>query len=175
MLRTEGTALNGDFEAIKKLALHYLSRRETTRHRLTLYLRRKFPDQDDSTIVAVLDRLEELKLVDDQRYSDILTRDLKRRGKGPRAIRMGLLQKGVAANVAQEFSVEPKNESEERANDVIQKFLRRFETESPAEIDTHKLREKCTRKLAALGFDYDVIQRVVKNQIQCLGKKQDSS
>lgn len=107
---------------MKDLALHYVSRYATTRHKLATYLRRKVrekgwegapepgedsaPDGADSAISEVLELVDRLGAVNDGLFAEGRTRALSRRGMGANRIRQALSGAGIDRGVADEALAE---------------------------------------------------------------------
>lgn len=81
-------------------AVRYIDVKMRTAKEVAQYLANK--DYDDETIDAVLHRLTEQRLIDDQQYAESYMRTKMREGKyGPRYIVQQLVQKGVRYTVAE--------------------------------------------------------------------------
>lgn len=155
-------------DLIYQLALNYCSRRETSRERLRLYLVRKIQEcarqgshpaatELSDVIDGVLNRLVEKKIVDDQRYADILVRDLKRRGKGHRYVRNQMQQKGLGA-LEKTLATEPSEELT-LALEQLEKWLNRSSVRKIE--DRYELKQKLIQKLARSGFDLTICKKAV--------------
>lgn len=98
-----------DQARLSDLALHYVARYATTRHKLLVYLARKVRErgwgEDGSPdLEAVADRLVELRYIDDTAYAHSKANSLKRRGLGERRISTGLRASGIAGDLASAVS-----------------------------------------------------------------------
>lgn len=106
---------------LKDLALHYVSRYATTRHKLATYLRRKVrekgwegapePEENaddaasqgpESAISQILELVDRLGAVNDGLFAEGRTRALSRRGMGANRIRQALAGAGIERGVADE-------------------------------------------------------------------------
>ncbi len=149
------------------LVLFYCSKRETSRARLSRYLKRKvkeykIPEEQCPTVLTwieeVLEECVRLKMVDDERYAGILHREYLRRGKGKRYITQKLAERGLTAEVpALEFA--PEYELS-RAVELAQKTLSRSSIQKLKE--PYEIKNKLLQKLVASGFDYDIAKRATQ-------------
>ena len=107
---------------MKDLALHYVSRYATTRHKLAAYLRRKVREKGwenapeaeaepeaeasaegaEAAISEVLELVDRLGAVNDGLFAEGRTRALSRRGMGANRIRQALTGAGIERGVADE-------------------------------------------------------------------------
>ncbi|MCH8685230.1 regulatory protein RecX [Pedomonas mirosovicensis] len=111
---------------LKDLALHYVSRYATTRHKLATYLRRKVREKGwetgadvdismtdegeasaaEAAINETLDYVARLGAVDDAAFAEGRARALTRRGMGAHRIRQALSGAGIERGVADEAIAE---------------------------------------------------------------------
>ncbi len=82
----------------KELAFKRLSRRECSTANMKQFLLTKGISPE--TIIIVLEELKALNLINDERFTKILTRDQAARGKGPYVIRQKLKEKGIQIDLA---------------------------------------------------------------------------
>lgn len=107
---------------LKDLALHYVSRYATTRHKLATYLRRKVrergwegvseagleaetgtpTEEAEAAISEVLELVDRIGAVNDGLFAEGRTRALSRRGMGANRIRQALAGAGIERGVADE-------------------------------------------------------------------------
>lgn len=102
---------------LKDLALNYVSRYATTRHKLATYLRRKVrekgwdgapetdetaPEGPEEAIAEVLELVDRIGAVNDGLFAEGRTRALGRRGMGANRIRQALASAGIERGVADE-------------------------------------------------------------------------
>jgi regulatory protein len=87
-------------QAISDKAMVYLARREHARTELYRKVIRHFED-DVTTVNEVLDHLAQRNLQSDTRYAEMYIRARMHAGFGPARIRMEMVQKGVAPEVAE--------------------------------------------------------------------------
>ncbi|MEZ4845950.1 MAG: regulatory protein RecX [Bdellovibrionota bacterium] len=161
-------------QSLMNLAAFYCSKRETSRAKLGMYLKRKCRENDieDSIsmkwIPEVLDFCEESRLVNDQRYTEILIRDYTTRGKGFRYIEQKLKEKGIPKelriipqNVEDEFERALKlarKKLNESKNKVDQKLKRSPHSRLNPEFE---LRNRLLQKLISSGFSLEVSKRAI--------------
>lgn len=107
---------------LKDLALHYVSRYATTRHKLATYLRRKVREKGwegaaegneadteatvDSAIAEVLELVTRVGAVNDSLFAEGRTRALGRRGMGANRIKQALSIAGIDRTIADEALAE---------------------------------------------------------------------
>ncbi len=147
-----------------ELAQFYCSRRETSRLNLRRYLLGKI-DPDSALIDAldaVLDKCERLKIIDHERYAEILTRESARRGKGRLYLEQIFEKKGLTDEFKKvEFSEEAEYE---RA------VLLANKTFSLARIqhleDTSLRKQKVMQKLVASGFEFPIAEKAIAHALK---------
>jgi len=133
----------------KERALRLLGYRERSPEELR---RRLALDGYPAPVVATLvDRFEELELVDESRFAAMFTRSRENAGLGARRIRRELLERGVSESVADAAVAECREGDLERA--VAQLKGKR--------VDGQSSREKLLRRLISRGFDYSVAREAV--------------
>ena len=142
-------------------ALDLLSRRPHFRRELEAKLtRRGFSGE---AVTATLDRLVELKLLDDRSCAkDLVDGALRRRGYGPARIRAELVRKGAPEDVVDEIlaAANPADELS-LAREASTRWLR---GKTPAgAVESRKARERLARHLARKGFTTGVILRVLED------------
>ena len=89
-----------DEKRLKDLALHYLSRYATSRHKLLRYLIRKLGERGwagerPADVEALLDHMEQLGYLDDESYAAMRGASLSRRGYGKMRIVNDLRHNGI--------------------------------------------------------------------------------
>lgn len=143
------------------LALRWLARRDHSVYELKQKWSTKNVEWEAQA--SALTRLEELKLVDDQKFAEQLVRQLKDR-KGRLAVRQALQRKGVSEAV-QDLALVPLDEKQQRtaARDLLQMNAWRFKSG-----DTQKVRAKAARYLAGRGFTSDAIHTALENLAEAL-------
>jgi len=93
-LDSPGASPDGAFKVAWQLALDCLGRRERSAKELEVFLVKKGIGQAE--IAAVLQRLVELRYLDEERLAAALIRDTRMAGRGPRAAWLKLKKRGVA-------------------------------------------------------------------------------
>ncbi|MEO5618351.1 MAG: regulatory protein RecX, partial [Candidatus Eisenbacteria bacterium] len=151
-------------------ALKLLDLQRRTRRDLTRRLRDK--GHDAAEIETVLDRLAELKLIDDVEYARaFIAGRWGRRAAGWRKIEMDLRGRGVSADdiaAGRERFVAEQGGAEEAvageaasALRVVQQAERRY-----AALDPRTRRQRLTALLLRRGFSYDTIEQVLRGVIE---------
>jgi regulatory protein len=103
-------------ERLRSLALHYVGRFATTQGKLAAYLTRKvrergWQDDEPPAISDVVERMAELRYVDDAAFAEGKAAALKRRGLGSYRISATLAQAGISRDLAQENSAMDRDEA----------------------------------------------------------------
>jgi regulatory protein len=152
-----GAARTGDESAARRIALDALSRSARTRGQLEALLERKGVSSEASD--AVLDRFEEVGLVDDAGYAEAFVESRHRvRGQGGRAIAFELRRRGVADDVvAEAVGALDSDQQFATACRVAQSRLRRL-SGLPPEVKVRRLAGLLARK----GYSGDIAARAVR-------------
>ncbi|MEQ3554019.1 RecX family transcriptional regulator [Pseudonocardia nematodicida] len=151
----------------KEICLRLLTDRARTVKELGDALRRK--EIPDDIAHRVLERFDEVGLVDDKAFADQWVRSRHRfRGLGKRAIAVELRRKGVDSETAEEALTEIDDDSErERARELVARRLRSLPVGSREE------RQSTARKLVGMlarkGYGPGVAYGVVKEEIAAAG------
>lgn len=96
--RKPPTALDG--AGLERLALRYVERYATTRAKLRTYLRRKlrergWAEDTEPAVDTLVEKLSDLRYVDDASFAASRAAGLTRRGYGPRRVALSLRSAGV--------------------------------------------------------------------------------
>ncbi|MCR4614975.1 MAG: recombination regulator RecX [Clostridiales bacterium] len=130
-------------------ALDLISRREHGKEELKRKLRRSF---DDDAAESAVNRLEELGMVDDNRFAERLAEELfERKGMSPRAIRFELLARGISNEITNNITQALDNEPVSRIIDLL-------ETKYGGWQKDEKTRAKTYNTLVRLGYNYSDIR-----------------
>jgi regulatory protein len=148
----------------KDLCLRLLTDRARTRQELADVLASEGVPPEVST--EVLDRLEELRLVDDGAYAQAFVRSRQRAGMAKRTVTRELRAKGVGA-VEAEAALEDIGPEDERATAVQ---LARRRAARTAGLETSVRRRRLVGVLARRGYPGDVVSSVVA---EVLGEEQE--
>jgi regulatory protein len=145
----------------RQIVLRQLTAAPRSRAQLEAVLRRKNCPAEVS--VAVLDRMEEVGLVDDEAYAGMLVRSRQAgRGLARRALRQELRSKGVDEETARAALEDVDGHAEEeRARELVAKRLRSLHGLEP-HVQTRRLAGMLARK----GYDADVAMRVVREAVR---------
>lgn len=147
-------------EAAREICLRLLTDRARTRHELADALRRK--GVPDAAAATVLERFDEVGLIDDAAFAGQWVRSRRRsRGLARRAIAMELRRKGVADEVAGEALDEIDDESEaKRARELVDRKLRSLAVDTPEQQATasRRLVGMLARKGYGAGLAYGVVR-----------------
>ncbi|MEQ8604968.1 MAG: RecX family transcriptional regulator [Marivibrio sp.] len=166
-------------ERLEKAAYHYLERFATSAENLRRVLMRKVDRsaqlhgtdraEGRAAIDALVDKFLRLGLLDDATYARGRAASLHRQGKGARAIRMALLQKGIGeddAAAALEALVEEAGTQETDLAAALAYARRRrlgpYRGGAPDEAARAERRDRDLAALARRGFSYDVCRTVIE-------------
>lgn len=148
-------------EWARQIVLRQLTMAPRSRAQLEDALRRRNCPQD--VMDRVLDRMEEVGLVDDAAYAGMLVRSQQQgRGLARRALAQELRRKGVDDATAREAldEVDPHAE-EERARELVAKRIRAM-----AGLDATVQTRRLAGMLARKGYPADVTMRVVREAVR---------
>lgn len=135
-------------------ALKYLSfRPRSTKEMYDYLIKKKYSEEE---VTQTLQQLVELHFLDDEDFARLFAESRQRKGKSKRLISYELKQKGIAKEQA-EKTLETADSDFKTALSYIQKRIRQFERMEPEE----KIR-KITSRLAARGYNWDTISKVLK-------------
>lgn len=149
-MATKDIALNA-----RNSAIDYLSRREHGVEELRHKLKLKF-DNNPEVVDEVLQQLQDENLLSEARYVEQLIRSKQNRGFGPLAIQMHLRDKGVAANVIENYLDVNDDEWRQQACDYR---IKKFGQSAPKDF---KDKAKQIRHLQYKGFTQSQIDFALK-------------
>lgn len=137
-------------EQVRETALRLLARREHSRRELSWKLEaRHLPGE---LVNPVLDRLEQERLLSDERFTDVFVRSRCERGYGPLRIRAELQERGVAEVLIDSAIAAADVDWLDRARELCR---RRFGTGMP---ESWNERARRGRYLAQRGFSSEQIR-----------------
>mgnify|MGYP001964310084 FL=1 len=115
-----------DEERLRELAIRYVGRYATSRHKLGSYLARKLRErgwEDEGTpdIDALVSKMDELGFVDDEIYAGMKARSLTARGYGVRRVGEAL----YAAGIEEQDRAAAEEEARAAAFDSARRFARK--------------------------------------------------
>jgi regulatory protein len=107
---------------------------------------------------GVLDKLIELRFIDDTRYAEAYTREKSQlAGWGAKKIALHLRQKGIDKEIiTRTLSALDNSEQQERLEDKLQKKLRTTKANN-----RYELRGKLLRYAMSLGYEYDSAKDII--------------
>lgn len=150
-----------DEGALRELALRYVGRFATSRAKLLAYLGRKIQErgwggEDPANPQALVDRLTELRYVDDASYAVMKSASLARRGYGARRVAETLRADGIAQSDREEADTQTRNEAWTAAD----RFARRKRIGPYAQARPDpKQREKWIAAFLRAGHSYAIARR----------------
>ena len=134
-------------------AVDYLARAMKTTKQMRDYLTKKGYAQE--IVDCVIDKLKGYKYLDDETYARLYTEQSKGH-KGERRIKQELLNKGIShAEVDDQVQIDTQDQLE-CAMTLAQKYLKNKDRDV-------KTMQKLQRFLLYRGFDFDVVNSVIRN------------
>ena len=145
----------------KDICLRLLTARPRTRTELSQALQRK--GIEDEVAEQVLNRLDEVGLVDDAAFAEVWVRSRHNvQGLGRRALAMELRRKGVADDSAAEaLATVDADAEEDRARQLVRKRMRAL-----GDADEQTKIRKLVGMLARKGYSEGLAFRVVKDELR---------
>lgn len=147
-----------DIERAKSRAINYISGKLKTKYEVRLKLKENGFAED--VIDEVLDILEKEEYLNDKVYCEIFIEDKKKlNGYGKNKIKSLLIQKGISKNIFEDFLNE--FEYDEEFDNALKMGIKKLELLLNEE-DNFKKKQKIINYLTYRGFDFDVINDVLK-------------
>ncbi len=150
----------GKAEQAYQKALRYLSFRPRTQKEVEEYLRRKGFERE--AIEKAIEKLKGYGFVDDRAFAlSWVSSRLRNSPKGRAAMAWELRQRGVDAEIIDEVVESIPGEQEEAvANRLAQKYYEKYRG-----VDERERAHKIAQALARRGFDWELINRVIRKLI----------
>lgn len=135
-------------------ALKYLSIKNRSIKEIHDYLVKKGYEEKD--IVLAIQKLIELKFLNDDNYARLYAESQQRKGKSKKSIEFQLKMKGVSKDIAYE-TLEDANSDLKTALLYITKRLHQFDRH-----DDDTRQKKIISRLRSRGYDWDTISTILK-------------
>ena len=153
-------------EKLLKYAIYYLSKYSSSKKNLEYILKKKIRRISDEKkirfhlykeIKIIIDKLEQLKLINDKIYAESKINSLLNQVKSKNYIKQYLIRKGVSSEVVNEqiSLFYEKNQNLEKENAL--KFAKKRNL-----INDKKDYEKKLAKMARAGFSYEISKEILK-------------
>ena len=140
-----------------KSSLHYLKYRSRSKHEMTTYLQKKYPSADSGSIKAIINKLEDLNLIDDSEFTVNWINAKINQGKGPYIINRQLRHFGIEGNIITEaLSHIPQSIMINSAKRLIQKKSRLFN-----KLNISQKKSKIYKYLYNRGYPTQIISNVI--------------
>lgn len=170
--RTSGGAEESEYEKARAVVLRKLTGSPKTRHQLAETLReREFGEQ---SITEVLDRMEEVRLLDDAEFARTWVRSRHQlKGLGRSILRRELRERGIAEEDIESALAQISSEDEATAaRAIVEKKIEGRLVPSPETAEGRTEREKLTRRLVALlvrrghspGEAFRIVREVIEDR-----------
>ncbi|MGX6962318.1 recombination regulator RecX [Vagococcus xieshaowenii] len=139
-----------------QMSLNYLSYQLRTEKEVRDYLKEKEINSQD--ISAIIERLQEVKLVDDQMYAESFVRtQMRLSDKGPTVLKQKLRQKGIKPEVADAaLMLYTVSKQEEVASKLAEKTIRKNQNKT---FQTQQ--QKLQQTLMTKGFSQEISRSVL--------------
>lgn len=155
--------------ALREAALGYLDRQDASVEQVRrILLRRiaKYGDADTSSqarssIEALLGRLQESGILDDERYARMYAESLRRRGGSLPKLRQKLRARGLSDEHLELALSEMSKDDELSDESSAATYARKRRLRERYDLGDPKQREKALAALARQGFSFDVAKRVL--------------
>ena len=153
-------------EKLLKYAIYYLSKYSSSKKNLEYILKKKIRRISDEKkirfqlykeIKIIIDKLEQLKLINDTIYAESKINTLLNQVKSKNYIKQYLIRKGVSSKVADEqiSLFYEKNQNLEKENAL------KFATKRNL-LNNNTDYEKKLSKMARAGFSYEIVKEILK-------------
>ena len=151
-----------DAESLERLALFYVGRFATTRAKLAAYLGRKVRERGwegpGPHIERLVERLTELRYIDDGAFATARAASLQRRGYGERRVAQAL----KAAGIGEEDAAEAREQAQGNAVAAALRFAERKRIGPYASGDPDReARQKAFAAMMRAGHPLDVVRQVL--------------
>ena len=152
------------------ITLFYLSQREASSEKVRTMLKRRLyrmkqreeevPEQAEQWIENVIQKVQDLSYLNDNRYAENQIRQMIAQGKSERQIIIKLTTAGIDADTIHQLLLDTDSTELERARRFAQKKkLGIYRTEKNTEMD-----KKDLAKMARAGFSYETACQALKKQ-----------
>ena len=149
--------LDSDGKRCKDKAMWLISFRDHSRKELLDKLRRDYPED---VAEAAVERMEELGLIDDERYARRYTADLiSIKHLGERGVRQKLYEKGIDRDLIDAVLAETELDEAAQIRAVIEKKYAK-------NLSDEKIRRRAVSALQRMGFGYAGIKSVLSEYIE---------
>ena len=149
--------LDDPYRDAMRRAGHLLASRPRTEHELRARL--KTAGYDETTVGRVVDRLVELRLLDDREFAlQWVAERAVSKGRSPQALVAELINKGVDRSIAEQATAEAGVDEEMQARELAGRFLPKV-AHKPLE----KQAEAILGRLLRRGFSHDLARDAVRS------------
>lgn len=154
------------YQKLLRRAFNLLAIRPRSEAEIKRRLKRFIKDRKNSQIILhkVVDRLKELKLIDDRAFVQWWIDSRKKvRPKGKKTIRQELLLKGVSAKLIDEelTSRYPREEEYQKASQLLSKKVSHYRN-----LPAKQLFQRMSRYLLQRGFSAEIVSEVIDEQLK---------
>lgn len=147
-----------EFNFGKKVAYSLLSYKQRTALELIKKLKQK--KISEGVIEKIIKLLQEQKYLNDEAYAkNYLLDKLARKPLGKRLLKFKLIEKGVGKEITEKTIKENYTEEKETklAAEVLKKYRKKIKDK-----DSYEVKNKCYRYLVSKGYDFEIVNKVLK-------------
>ena len=151
-----------EFDYAKKYSFDLLSRSPKSEKEIRTKLKQK--KISESNIIKVVDALKELKFLDDTNYAKLFVESkLRNNPAGKVVIKNKLREKGIGKELIEESIEKYYNDDteKEKAESVLLKYMKKKTRD-----DYYALKRKCFQHLVSKGFDFDLINELLRRHLE---------
>ena len=128
---------------------------------------------EDEAVASAMDRMEQLRLLDDAEFGRALVREtLRGRPAGERLLRQKLMEKRVPREVADMVLAEHRDDRQERQDagedvdaEAVAFAVKKASVPSMQKLDPQARRRRLQGQLARRGFSFEVIDRALREAL----------
>jgi regulatory protein len=146
-----------------KYAYYLLGRKDYTVQEISEKLRRKFAGASDSDIDLVIDKLIDLRIISDEKFTEIYIRNGLSKNWGKSRIKFNLKRKGVSNEIIDKYLFCDNFKID--IDNLYSAIFRKYKIDSYENLtsdEKYNILAKIKRYLAYRGHSFDDIEKVIK-------------
>jgi len=151
-----------NYDRLLQYSLRILSKKRYTEGEMRSKLEKqslKFENIDIKAIEMVMDRLHELKYLNDEQFvKDYISDRIRFRPRGKYLIRQELIKKFVEENLVDKIMAQTEIDEVAMATELLKKMSKKLEN-----CDYRKKQQRAFSALSSKGFNVDTIYKSIKN------------
>ena len=153
-----------EFNYGKKVAYAYLSYKQRSRKEMEKKLKSK--KLSDSSVVKIIEWLEELKYLNDEYYSKLFIENkISKKPLGKVMLKMKLGEAGIDKELIEKSLSEnyPEEKEIEKARELLRKYMKKVRYKDEAD-----KKSKCFKYLLSRGFTYGIVEEVISETMKSI-------